>query len=199
MVSARRGAGRAPHGGHDYPSSSSSPDNLQERSTLVYNCGVRDATNLGWKFAAVLGGVASDALLDTYDQERRDHTKAMIDVSVAMGRLLCPTNKIVGRVRDATAYALDLTPPTKRWIAEMRYKPQPRFRAGALVNATGPAAAGKPVGQMFPQPASICGTARTSPSTRHSARGSRYWCGATTRARSSTPSRSTPFAGCAFA
>ena len=100
----------------------------------------------------MLGGVASDALLATYDQERRDHTKAMIDVSVAMGRLLCPTNKIVGRVRDATAYALDLTPPTKRWIAEMRYKPQPRFRAGALVNAAGPAAAGKPVGQMSPSP-----------------------------------------------
>jgi 3-(3-hydroxy-phenyl)propionate hydroxylase len=34
----------------------------------------------------------------------------------------------------------------------MRFKPQPRFRAGALVPPTGAAAAGDPVGRMFPQP-----------------------------------------------
>jgi 3-(3-hydroxy-phenyl)propionate hydroxylase len=117
-----------------------------------YNSGVRDATNLAWKLAAVLRGTACDALLDTYDRERRDHAKAMIDVSVAMGRILSPTRKSVARLRDTAAYALNLVPAAKRWIAEMRYKPQPRFHAGALVEATGPAAAGRPVGRMFPQP-----------------------------------------------
>jgi 3-(3-hydroxy-phenyl)propionate hydroxylase len=69
-----------------------------------------------------------------------------------MGRILSPTNKTAARLRDAAAFGLNLVPAAKRWIAEMRYKPQPRFHAGALVDATGPAAAGKPVGRMFPQP-----------------------------------------------
>jgi 3-(3-hydroxy-phenyl)propionate hydroxylase len=117
-----------------------------------YNSGVRDATNLAWKLTAVLQGIADDALLDTYDMERRDHAKAMIDVSVAMGRILSPTNKAVAGARDKLAAALNLVPAAKRWIAEGRYKPKPRFHGGALVEAVGPAAEGKPVGQMFPQP-----------------------------------------------
>ena len=117
-----------------------------------YNSGVRDATNLAWKLTAVLRGIAEDALLDTYDTERRDHAKAMIDVSVAMGRILSPTNKAVAGARDTLAAALNLVPAAKRWIAEGRYKPKPRFHVGALVEAVGPAAAGHPVGQMFPQP-----------------------------------------------
>jgi 3-(3-hydroxy-phenyl)propionate hydroxylase len=117
-----------------------------------YNSGVRDATNLAWKLTAVLQGIADDALLDTYDMERRDHAKAMIDVSVAMGRILSPTNKAVAGARDKLAAALNLVPAAKRWIAEGRYKPKPRFHGGALVEAVGPAAEGQPVGQMFPQP-----------------------------------------------
>lgn len=35
------------------------------------NLGLQDAANLGWKLAAVLRGNASDALLDTYESERR--------------------------------------------------------------------------------------------------------------------------------
>jgi 3-(3-hydroxy-phenyl)propionate hydroxylase len=37
--------------------------------------GVRDAANLAWKLAAVLGGEANDALLDTYAEERREHVR----------------------------------------------------------------------------------------------------------------------------
>jgi 3-(3-hydroxy-phenyl)propionate hydroxylase len=113
---------------------------------------VRDATNLAWKLTAVLRGIAADDLLDTYDTERRDHAKAMIDVSVAMGRILSPTNKLVAGARDKLAAALNLVPAAKKWIAEGRYKPKPRFHVGALVQAVGPAAADQPVGSMFPQP-----------------------------------------------
>ncbi len=37
--------------------------------------GFGDVFNLGWKLAAVLQGTAGDALLDTYDQERRPHNE----------------------------------------------------------------------------------------------------------------------------
>ena len=117
-----------------------------------FNSGVRDSTNLAWKLTAVLRGLADDALLDTYDTERRDHAKAMIDVSVAMGRILSPTNRAVAGTRDRIAAALNLVPAAKKWIAEGRYKPKPRFHVGALVPAIGPAADGDPVGSMFPQP-----------------------------------------------
>ncbi len=117
-----------------------------------YNSGVRDATNLAWKLAAVVRGVAGDRLLSTYDTERRDHAQAMINLSVAVGRILSPTNRAVARARDVVAKALTLAPPMKRYIAEMRFKPKPRFHAGALVPAEGPAAEADPVGCMFPQP-----------------------------------------------
>ncbi len=38
---------------------------------LGYNTAVEDAVNLGWKLAAVLKGTASEALLDSYEAERR--------------------------------------------------------------------------------------------------------------------------------
>lgn len=38
---------------------------------LGLNTAVGDATNLGWKLAAVLTGAATDALLDSYESERR--------------------------------------------------------------------------------------------------------------------------------
>jgi len=117
-----------------------------------YNSGVRDATNLAWKLTAILRGIADDALLDTYDTERRDHAKAMIDVSVAIGRILAPTNKAIAGARDKVAAALNLVPAAKKWIAEGRYKPKPRFHVGALVESVGPAAKAQPVGSMFPQP-----------------------------------------------
>ena len=158
-----------------------------------YNSGVRDATNLAWKLTAVLRGLADDALLDTYDTERRDHAKAMIDVSVAMGRILSPTNKAVAGARDKIAAALNLVPAAKRWIAEGRYKPKPRFHVGALVDAVGPAAAG-PAGRVrcSRSPASTPAPSRTCCSTTFSGPGSRCWCGATTPATCSTGSPWTP-------
>jgi len=56
-----------------------------------YNSGVRDAANLGWKLAAVVNAQAHDALLDTYDVERRKHARAMIDLSTMVGRVISPT------------------------------------------------------------------------------------------------------------
>lgn len=43
---------------------------------LGLNAGVQDAHNLAWKLAAVLQGQADDALLDTYETERRPVTAA---------------------------------------------------------------------------------------------------------------------------
>lgn len=48
--------------------------------------GIGDVVNLGWKLAAVIGGHAPQALLDTYDQERRPHNWRVADHSLARSR-----------------------------------------------------------------------------------------------------------------
>ena len=45
------------------------------------NTGIGDAHNLGWKLAAVLRGEAGDALLDSYDAERRPTAAFVADQS----------------------------------------------------------------------------------------------------------------------
>ncbi|MEU2621294.1 FAD-dependent monooxygenase [Streptomyces sp. NPDC007157] len=50
------------------------------------NTSVQDAYNLGWKLAAVLAGDAPDALLDTYEEERRANAAAMLNLSTGVHR-----------------------------------------------------------------------------------------------------------------
>jgi 3-(3-hydroxy-phenyl)propionate hydroxylase len=116
-----------------------------------YNSGMRDACNLAWKMALVVKGLASAALLDTYEQERRDHAKAMIDLSVLAGHVLAPPKRWQGTLRDGISWALNYLPPVKRYFLEMRFKPMPQYSAGVLV-AAGPDVKNSPVGRMFIQP-----------------------------------------------
>ena len=115
-----------------------------------YNSGMRDAFNLAWKLALVINGKADDALLDTYQQERRDHAKAMIDLSVTAGNVLAPPKRWHGAVRDGVSWLLNYIPPVKRYFLEMRFKPMPQYHAGALVREGD--AKTSPVGKMFIQP-----------------------------------------------
>ncbi|MET8408515.1 bifunctional 3-(3-hydroxy-phenyl)propionate/3-hydroxycinnamic acid hydroxylase [Streptomyces sp. NPDC005195] len=47
--------------------------------------GLRDARNLTWKLARVLQQGAEEALLDTYERERKPHARYVIRLAVAMG------------------------------------------------------------------------------------------------------------------
>ena len=48
--------------------------------------GFGDVANLGWKLAAVLAGRAPDALLDSYDAERRRHNWRIADYALDRAR-----------------------------------------------------------------------------------------------------------------
>ncbi|OYD70269.1 bifunctional 3-(3-hydroxy-phenyl)propionate/3-hydroxycinnamic acid hydroxylase MhpA [Rhodococcus sp. OK302] len=136
-----------------------------------WNSGMRDATNLGWKLAAVLSGQADDALLDTYTSERKDHAQAMVDLSLTFGRLIKITNPVGAFLRDSASSVLNLFPPVKSYFADMRFKPMPRYTKGVLADPntqeSGSAGAkltsklipvltanvkNSPVGVQFPQP-----------------------------------------------
>jgi 3-(3-hydroxy-phenyl)propionate hydroxylase len=98
-----------------------------------WNSGIRDATNLAWKFTAVLSGDADDALLDTYTEERRKHAADMIDVNMAAGTVM-KMGRFGGKVRDLSASALNLVPKWKSYFTELRFKPMPRYAAGVVVD-----------------------------------------------------------------
>lgn len=114
-----------------------------------YNSGMRDASNLAWKLAMVVKGQAGKRLLNTYQEERRDHAKAMIDLSVTAGQVLAPAHRWQGKLRDALSWVLNYLPPVKRYFLEMRFKPMPRYHSGALVQGEDESS---PVGRMFIQP-----------------------------------------------
>lgn len=114
-----------------------------------YNSGMRDASNLAWKLSLVIKGLASDRLLDSYELERRDHAKAMIDLSVLAGHVLAPPKRWQGTLRDGVSWLLNYVPPVKRYFVEMRFKPMPQYTRGALIV---PSEKGSPVGKMFIQP-----------------------------------------------
>jgi 3-(3-hydroxy-phenyl)propionate hydroxylase len=116
-----------------------------------YNSGIRDAVNLGWKLSAVVNGQAEDRLLDTYDQERRNHAKAMIDLSTVVGRFVSPTRKSVAVLRDLVARMASVVPSIKQYVVEMRFKPMPRYETGAVTYLHS-GGANSQVGRQFIQP-----------------------------------------------
>lgn len=67
------------------------------------NTGIQDAYNLGWKLAAVQLGMAGDALLDTYEEERQPVARATLrgtDFATRLGMLNRP---LARRVRGTVA------------------------------------------------------------------------------------------------
>ena len=67
--------------------------------------GLRDAANLAWKLDLVLAGRAPERLLDTYASERIPQVRAVIDFSMALGRVICVPDPAECAVRDASMIA----------------------------------------------------------------------------------------------
>jgi 3-(3-hydroxy-phenyl)propionate hydroxylase len=64
--------------------------------------GIRDAANLAWKLEAVVRRRASDALLDTYESERRPHVSVFIKMAVRLGHIIQTLDPEEARLRDET-------------------------------------------------------------------------------------------------
>lgn len=92
--------------------------------------GLRDAANLAWKLAFVLQGRADDTILDSYDQERRPHAKAMIGLAKFMGRLVMPTGAVRALLVHGTLRLARLVPPLRRHFDDLGIKPKNRFFRG---------------------------------------------------------------------
>ncbi|MBL7493966.1 bifunctional 3-(3-hydroxy-phenyl)propionate/3-hydroxycinnamic acid hydroxylase [Frankia sp. AgB1.9] len=127
-----------------------------------YNSGIRDALNLSWKIAMVHRGLAADHVLDTYESERHDHAKAMIDLSTRVGKAVSVTNRFGALARDLFFRSLSAIPKAKTYIVTMKFKPMPTMRDGALTRV-GSVSEPSPVGRLFIQPTV---STRAVPSTK---------------------------------
>mmetsp|Transcript_55070 Transcript_55070/g.128865 ORF Transcript_55070/g.128865 Transcript_55070/m.128865 type:complete len:614 (-) Transcript_55070:79-1920(-) len=72
---------------------------LSPAASQGMNTGLQEAANLGWKITARLKGQASDSLLDTYEQERRQVAKGILLESDLTYRYLTGENTCAGILR----------------------------------------------------------------------------------------------------
>ncbi|MGE0310760.1 MAG: bifunctional 3-(3-hydroxy-phenyl)propionate/3-hydroxycinnamic acid hydroxylase [Lautropia sp.] len=97
--------------------------------------GIRDASNLAWKLAAVLRGDAPVSLLDTYERERSPHVREFIDTAVRLGGIIQATDPALVERRNAEMTA----------NPRIFHTPQPALGPGAHDG-------GDVAGQVAPQP-----------------------------------------------
>jgi 3-(3-hydroxy-phenyl)propionate hydroxylase len=66
--------------------------------------GIRDAGNLAWKLAMVLRDGAPEALLDSYEQERKPHVRALVATAKRFGEIIGELDPEAARIRDETLH-----------------------------------------------------------------------------------------------
>jgi 3-(3-hydroxy-phenyl)propionate hydroxylase len=113
--------------------------------------GLRDAANLAWKLARVIQGRAPEALLDTYDQERRPHVRAMLDATVRLGYVFQARNTPTALLRDTVLRGIQHIPSVRRFVEDFRFKPPPSIEEGWMLGGRR-SGASAPEGSYFPQP-----------------------------------------------
>jgi len=109
--------------------------------------GLRDVHNLAWKLVRVLRGQASEALLDSYEEERCPHVRQTVLAAMALGRIICERDPERARQRDQelraaqggevrVEYRQNLIPDLEHGLIRAsdplagKLSPQPRVRAG---------------------------------------------------------------------
>jgi 3-(3-hydroxy-phenyl)propionate hydroxylase len=125
------------------------------------NCGLRDAHNLGWKLQMVLQGLASPALLDTFNQECHEHVAELIWLSKFLGTIIMPTSKVLAMLRDSIVLTLNAIPTIREYLTEARIKPQPRYKKG-FMHFDSSRESKAFTGMMLPQPEVITSQGKTT-------------------------------------
>ncbi|MEC7233499.1 MAG: FAD-dependent monooxygenase, partial [Pseudomonadota bacterium] len=67
--------------------------------------GLRDVDNLAWKLAMIIQHDADETLLDSYQPEREPHARAVIDLAIMMGQMVCVSDPEAAAARDADMMA----------------------------------------------------------------------------------------------
>jgi len=68
--------------------------------------GFRDVANLAWKMAAIANDNADESILNTYQQERDPHVRAVIGAAIDAGRYICLLDRAQAAGRDVEMRAM---------------------------------------------------------------------------------------------
>ncbi|MFI5837516.1 bifunctional 3-(3-hydroxy-phenyl)propionate/3-hydroxycinnamic acid hydroxylase [Micromonospora sp. NPDC051300] len=82
--------------------------------------GFRDVVNLAWKLDLVRRGRAGEALLDTYQAERRAHVQHAIRMSMDSGAVICETDQKKAAGRDSVMLAALRRRTQQRHVRSLR-------------------------------------------------------------------------------
>ena len=96
------------------------------------NTGMGDAENLAWKLALVVGGRADDALLDTYEAERRPIAEEVLANTTGLTRLVIGEGRGARLLRDRVFVPLLNRGWVQRQIAESASQLKLSYRRGPL-------------------------------------------------------------------
>jgi 3-(3-hydroxy-phenyl)propionate hydroxylase len=92
--------------------------------------GLRDATNLAWKLAAVLQHGADPDILDSYQSERSPHVQRIIEAAIGFGELVCMTDPDEASERDRELLIEGRTPELLSKFGLPKLTPGPLVRQG---------------------------------------------------------------------
>lgn len=93
--------------------------------------GLRDAMNLSWKIAAVCHGSLPARVLDSYQQERKPHARALIRSALTMGWAMTGGGRLGDLTRRAMLPRLGVVPGLRNQIVDST---TPALRRSALVH-----------------------------------------------------------------
>jgi FAD binding domain len=119
------------------------------------NTGLQDAYNLAWKLALVLSNRADQALLDSYEAERRPFAQQLLATTDRAFRVVVSENWFAGMLRTHVLPRLAAVAMRRRWVQKAAFRTLSqigiRYRESALSENLGSMAENAPhAGDRFP-------------------------------------------------
>ena len=94
---------------------------------------------------------APDALLDSYEPERRPHAAALIQMSLRIGVFMQPKSRLHAMLMQTALKLACLIPSARDYILQLKFKPKPYLYEGFFERT-----ANAPHSEMLPQPLVEC-------------------------------------------
>ena len=95
--------------------------------------GLRDAMNLAWKLAGVIAGDLPTAALDSYEQERKPHTRHMIRLALTVGWAMTGGGEFGNLIRRVVVTRMKFVPGMRNKVIDSR---TPALHRSAFVTQT---------------------------------------------------------------
>ena len=93
--------------------------------------GLRDAMNLAWKLSGVLSGDLPHTIFDSYEQERKPHTRSMIRLALSVGRSMTAGGEFGNLLRRVVVPRMGYIPGLRDKVVDSR---TPALHRSALIH-----------------------------------------------------------------